>query len=320
MPPQQSPDSDVESSLMDADTAVSRAGSEQRGKTHADRSRHRRCRLHRLSHGSRAARAGDNVVIVDEVNDYYDPGIKERNLRKLIARYGNRVAVVRADICDAATMQGVFSDHKPTRVVHLAARAGVRPSIEDPMIYLKANVEGTTKLLELAVKHNIEHFVYASSSSVYGGLKKTLFSETDVVDSPVSQYAATKKMCELLAHTYYHLYGLNSTGLRFFTVYGPSGRPDMAAYKFIDRIANGRSIDQYGDGSSERDWTYVGDIVDGILRALDRPMGCEVFNLGNGNPIRCRASLRRCSVRSDGEPRSAFCRSSRATCRGQQRT
>jgi UDP-glucuronate 4-epimerase len=154
------------------------------------------------------------------------------------------------------------------------------------MIYLKANVEGTTKLLELAVKHNIEHFVYASSSSVYGGLKKTLFSETDVVDSPVSQYAATKKMCELLAHTYYHLYGLNSTGLRFFTVYGPSGRPDMAAYKFIDRIANGRSIDQYGDGSSERDWTYVGDIVDGILRALDRPMGCEVFNLGNGNPIR----------------------------------
>ena len=174
-------------------------------------------------------------------------------------------------------------------------------------------------LLELVREHgHIANFVYASSSSVYGGSKKTLFSETDIVDSPVSQYAATKKMCELLAHTYHHLYKLNVTGLRFFTVYGPSGRPDMAAFKFIDAIANGRTIDRYGDGSSERDWTYVGDIVDGILRALDRPMGCEVFNLGNGNPVKLsdfiseveaqlgvRASIRELPEQPGDVPRTA---------------
>jgi len=272
------------------------------------------------SHTANALLAmGDSVVIVDEMNEYYDSSLKRANITELQSRYGaDRCRFVEADICDVAVMSSVYEAAGITHVVHLAARAGVRPSIRDPMLYLHSNVEGTTKMLELAAKNNIVNFVYASSSSVYGGSKKTLFSETDIVDSPVSQYAATKKMCELLAHTYHHLYKLNVTGLRFFTVYGPSGRPDMAAFKFIDAIANGRTIDRYGDGSSERDWTYVGDIVDGILRALDRPMGCEVFNLGNGNPVKLsdfiseveaqlgvRASIRELPEQPGDVPRTA---------------
>jgi len=165
----------------------------------------------------------------------------------------------------------------------MAARAGVRPSIQDPYIYIHSNIEGTTSLMELSAKHGVENFVFASSSSVYGGCNSTFFSEDEVVDNPVSPYAASKKACELLAYTYHHLYNLNVTGLRFFTVYGPRGRPDMAPFKFIDRVSRGVELQQFGDGSSSRDYTYIEDIVDGVVRAIDRPYPYEIFNLGKGS-------------------------------------
>lgn len=164
----------------------------------------------------------------------------------------------------------------------------MRPSIQDPFLYIHSNVEATTRLLELARIHGCKNFVFASSSSVYCGSKKSLFSEEDVVDFPVSPYAATKKSCELIAYTYHHLYGMNVAGLRFFTVYGPRGRPDMAPFKFVDRVFRGEEIQQYGDGSSSRDYTYIDDIVDGVIRSLDRPLGYQIFNLGNGNPVGLR--------------------------------
>jgi len=233
-------------------------------------------------------RRGERVVIVDEMNDYYDVAAKEANLDAVRAAGGANVRIFKGDICDVAFLEArVFPTcPMPRRVVHLAARAGVRPSIDDPQIYVKTNVEGTTRLLELAAKRGNDAFVFASSSSVYGGSKKATFAETDAVDLPVSPYAATKKACELLAYTYHHLYGMHVAALRFFTVYGPRGRPDMAPLKFVDRVARGETIDKYGDGSSARDYTYVDDVVDGVLRALDRPRGYQVYNLGNGAPTR----------------------------------
>ena len=165
---------------------------------------------------------GDDVVVIDEVNDYYDVAIKESNLDLLVNTYGSdRVKIYRGDICDTDLLQSVFEQEKPKWVCHMAARAGVRPSIQDPLLYVHSNVEGTTKLLEFSRQHGVENFVFASSSSVYGGSKETLFDESQLVDRPISPYAATKKACELMAYTYHHLYGLNVTGLRFFTVYGP---------------------------------------------------------------------------------------------------
>lgn len=265
-------------------------------------------------------RRGDDVVIVDNMNDYYDVRVKQANLDllKSIASSpttksistpnddeentddmynGSTTArgsltVIIGDICDKEGMASVFKEHRPTHVCHLAARAGVRPSIDDPFIYVQTNVEGTVNMLELGAKHQVKNFVYASSSSVYGGSRKATFSESDSVDAPVSPYAATKKSCELLAATYGHLYGLNTTGLRFFTVYGPRGRPDMAPLKFTRRVMRGITIDQYGDGSSERDYTYISDIVDGILLSLDKPLGTEVLNLGRGDPCRLSDFIR----------------------------
>ena len=176
-------------------------------------------------------------------------------------------------------------------IVHLAARAGVRPSIDDPFLYLHSNSEATLRIFELARKFAVPHLAVASSSSVYGGSKKECFSEKDRVDQPVSPYAATKKATEEMAYCYHHLYGISVTMLRFFTVYGPRGRPDMAPYKFLHRIINGITIDQYGDGTSERDYTYIDDIVDGVVRSLDRPLGYEVFNIGNGRPISLKAFI-----------------------------
>lgn len=178
---------------------------------------------------------GDKVVIVDELNTYYDVSLKRANLKQLETTFGDdgSVVFVEGDICDAELMNAVFSEHQPTHVCHLAARAGVRASIDDPFVYVHSNVRGTLQMLELAAKQGCQNFVYASSSSVYGGSKKEKFAESDVVDSPVSPYAATKKACELLAATYHHLHGLNCTGLRFFTVYGPRGRPDMAPFKLV---------------------------------------------------------------------------------------
>lgn len=227
---------------------------------------------------------GDDVIIVDEMNDYYDVKIKENNLRLLREAYPDekRLKIVRADICDEDIMAKIFENDRPEWVCHMAARAGVRPSIQDPFVYIHSNIKGTTHLMELSAKHGVKNFVFASSSSVYGGSKSTFFSEEENVDNPVSPYAASKKACELLAYTYHHLYNLNISGLRFFTVYGPRGRPDMAPFKFIDRVSRGVEIQQFGDGSSSRDYTYISDIVDGVVRALDRPHKYEVFNLGKG--------------------------------------
>jgi UDP-glucuronate 4-epimerase len=227
---------------------------------------------------------GDDVVIVDEMNDYYDIRIKKSNLAMLMGKYGEkRVQVCIGDICDEEFMENVFETTRPEWVCHMGARAGVRPSIQDPHIYIHSNITGTTRLLELSHKFGVKNFVFASSSSVYGGSKSTYFSEEESVDFPVSPYAATKKACELLAFTYHHLYKLNISALRFFTVYGPRGRPDMAPFKFIDRVSRGMEIQQFGDGSSSRDYTYISDIVNGIVRAIDRPHKYQIFNLGKGD-------------------------------------
>lgn len=229
---------------------------------------------------------GDDVVIVDEMNDYYDVNIKEGNLALLqdkVGRQKHRLSIYRGDICDESFMLDLFEKECPTFVCHMAARAGVRPSIQDPYVYIHSNIRGTTNLLELSHKFGVENFVFASSSSVYGGSSSTYFSEEENVDNPVSPYAASKKACELLSYTYHHLYKLNITGLRFFTVYGPRGRPDMAPFKFIDRVSRGLELQQFGDGSSSRDYTYISDIVDGIVRAIDRPHPYEIFNLGKGS-------------------------------------
>lgn len=223
-------------------------------------------------------------MIVDEINDYYDVRIKESNLALLIEKYGpDRVQVYRGNICNEGFMIKVFEETSPQWICHMAARAGVRPSIQDPYIYIQSNIVATTLLMEMAHRFGVKNFVFASSSSVYGGSKSTFFSEDENVDNPVSPYAATKKACELLAYTYHHLYQLNVTGLRFFTVYGPRGRPDMAPFKFIDRISREIQIDKFGDGSSSRDYTYISDIVDGIVRSIDRPYPYQIFNLGKGN-------------------------------------
>jgi len=227
---------------------------------------------------------GDDVVIIDEMNEYYDVSIKESNLKLLKDNYPEegRVSIYRGDICDRKLLESIFETENIKWICHMAARAGVRPSIQDPFVYIHSNVNATTHLMELAHKHGIENFVFASSSSVYGGSKSTFFSEDEVVDHPVSPYAATKKTCELLAYTYHHLYNLKVTGLRFFTVYGPRGRPDMAPFKFTDRIYRGVEMQQFGDGSSSRDYTYISDIVDGTVRAIDRPYDYQIFNLGKG--------------------------------------
>ena len=218
------------------------------------------------------------------MNDYYDINLKRSNLKLLLSKYGSsRLSIYYGDICDEKFMENIFEETKIDWVCHMAARAGVRPSIQDPYVYIHSNIEGTTRLLELSCKYKVHNFVFASSSSVYGGLKSNYFSEDDNVDNPVSPYAASKKACELLAYTYHHLYGLNVAGLRFFTVYGPRGRPDMAPFKFIDRISHGMEIQQFGDGSSSRDYTYISDIVDGIIRSLDRPSGYEIYNLSKGS-------------------------------------
>jgi UDP-glucuronate 4-epimerase len=242
--------------------------------------------------GSHVAEAllerGDSVVIVDNMNDYYSVQVKDRNLailRNHSKASSSSLKIYKGDICDQALLDRIFEETKPSHVCHMAARAGVRPSVEDPFIYVQTNIMGTTRLLEMAVRYNVTNFVYASSSSVYGGLNQTSFREDAQIDNPWSPYAATKKSTELMAATYNHLYGLHSSGLRFFTVYGPRGRPDMAPYIFVDRISRGIPIQQYGDGTAVRDYTFIGDIVDGVLRSLDRAYPCEVFNLGRGDGV-----------------------------------
>ena len=222
---------------------------------------------------------GKQAVIIDDINNYYSPKLKRDRLKILLK--GVPLTFYQVSITNYKKLEEIFKKENFDKVCHLAARAGVRASLVDPFIYQDVNIRGTLNLLELSVRFKIKNFVYASSSSVYGGNKKMPFSENDSVDKPISVYATTKKADELLAHTYSHLYQLPTTGLRFFTVYGPWGRPDMALYKFCWQIKNNQPIEIYNQGRMWRDFTYIDDIVFGITSALQKNYACEVFNLGN---------------------------------------
>ena len=210
---------------------------------------------------------GDQVHGIDNHNDYYDPALKEARL----ARFAEHphYTHLRGDLADAQAVNGVFHDFQPQRVVNLAAQAGVRYSLKNPHAYAQSNLVGFVNMLEACRHHKVEHLVYASSSSVYGANRKLPFAVEDAVDHPVSLYAATKKANELMAHTYSHLYGLPTTGLRFFTVYGPWGRPDMSPMLFADRIVRGEPLDVFNHGNHSRDFTFIDDIVEGVIRTLD---------------------------------------------------
>lgn len=225
---------------------------------------------------------GESVVCADNLNTYYSPLRKVENIRALSSHPNFSFYVL--DIQDYDHLKEIYQKENIGKVVHLAARAGVRPSIEHPLRYRDTNVTGTINLLALSAEHGVENFIFASSSSVYGKNHKVPFSEDDHVDQPISPYAATKKACELFCYTYSHLTALNITCLRYFTVYGPAGRPDMAPYLFTDKIFKGEEITVYGPGM-ERDFTYIDDIVDGTIAALNKQLKFEVVNLGNSNPI-----------------------------------
>ncbi len=243
---------------------------------------------------------GEEVVGIDNLNDHYDVKLKEARLIEL-QPYPN-FKFQKLDISDASGINNLFERHAPQRVVHLAAQAGVRFSLISPQVYVESNVMGFTNVLEACRHHAVEHLVYASSSSVYGGNSKLPFSEHDNVDHPVSLYAATKKANELMAHTYSHLFRLPTTGLRFFTVYGPWGRPDMALFMFTKAILEGVPIKVFNHGNMVRDFTFIDDIVEGVVRVLDKPADANlafdstnpdpcsssapyrVFNIGNGQP------------------------------------
>jgi UDP-glucuronate 4-epimerase len=222
------------------------------------------------------------VIGVDNFDDFYDPRIKRRNIEGCLKN--KNFKLVEADIRDSSAMDKAVGSGVEI-IVHLAAKAGVRPSIEKPLLYADVNINGTMVLLEAARKHKVNKFIFGSSSSVYGNNKKVPFSEEDSVDFPISPYAATKKACELICHTYHHLYGISVTSLRFFTVYGPRQRPDLAIHKFAKLIEQGKPIPVYGDGSMMRDFTYIDDIIDGIVAAMNKCNGFHLYNLGESRPI-----------------------------------
>ena len=244
---------------------------------------------------------GDEVVGLDNLNPYYDVNLKRARLALLTAR--NRFSFVEADVADQAAVAALFAEHKPERVIHLAAQAGVRHSLTHPRDYVRSNLDGFLNILEACRHNNVEHLVFASSSSVYGANTKAPFSVHDNVDHPVSLYAASKKANELMAHCYSHLYALPTTGLRFFTVYGPWGRPDMALFIFTRKILAGEPIDVFNYGNNTRDFTYIDDIVEGVVRVSDRvpspnpnwsgaapdpgtsPAPYRLYNIGNNNPV-----------------------------------
>lgn len=233
---------------------------------------------------------GCKVIGIDNLNDYYDVHLKNARLKQL--KSYEKFNFIKGDISDKSMITNIFEEYKPNIVVNLAAQAGVRYSIENPDVYIQSNIVGFYNILEACRNYPVEHLVYASSSSVYGSNKKVPFEETDFVDNPVSLYAATKKSNELMAHTYSHLYNVPATGLRFFTVYGPMGRPDMAYFGFTDKYFAGESIKIFNNGNFEndlyRDFTYVDDIVEGIERLISNPpigeVQHKVFNIGNNNP------------------------------------
>ena len=236
---------------------------------------------------------GDTVIGVDNLNDYYDVSLKEARLQD-IAKHpqASNFKFIKLDLADTSATEALFASEQPERVIHLAAQAGVRYSLQNPHAYVQSNLVAFTNILEGCRHNKVEHLVYASSSSVYGGNTKLPFSEQDTVDHPVSLYAATKKANELMAHTYSHLYGIPTTGLRFFTVYGPWGRPDMSPFLFADAILNNKTIKVFNHGDMMRDFTYIDDIVEGVVRVADKPATLQtnssvpyrVFNIGNNQP------------------------------------
>ncbi len=219
------------------------------------------------------------VLGIDNMNDYYDPLLKMNRLEQISAH--DNFSFIELNISNYDQLSNVFSNYKPDKVVNLAAQAGVRYSLENPHAYVETNISGFMNILECCRYNKVKGLIYASSSSVYGGNKQNSFSIEDRVDKPISIYAASKKANELMAHTYNHLYGLNTTGLRFFTVYGPWGRPDMAMYIFTEKIMRGQKIPVFNHGKMERDFTYIDDIIQGIVKSLEKNYENEIFNLGN---------------------------------------
>jgi len=229
-------------------------------------------------------RMGSKVICIDSFDDFYNPAIKEDNISEIAGSKNFRL--YRSDITNFNQTEKIFSETDIDMVIHLAARAGVRPSIQNPLLYARVNILGTMNLLECCKKYNILKFIFASSSSVYGGNEKLPFSEEDNVDHPVSPYAATKKAGELICYTYHDLYKISIFCFRFFTVYGPRQRPEMAIHKFTRQILKGENIEIYGDGSSSRDYTYIDDVISGMVNSLDNMKGYEIINLGNSNTIK----------------------------------
>jgi len=231
-----------------------------------------------------------NIIGIDNINDYYDINKKLKNL-ELLKKY-EHFSFYKESIVDT----NIVTEVKPEIIINLAAMAGVRYSLENPKLYIRNNVEGQTNLLEQAVKNDVKMFIYASSSSVYGKNEKVPFTETDTLNNINSPYAASKRSCEIMANLYHKLYNLPVFGLRFFTVYGPRGRPDMAPYKFLSKISNSEKIDKYGNGESYRDYTYIDDIVNGIIGVIKNKnkRSCEIYNLGNSNPISLNNFIETC--------------------------
>ena len=230
------------------------------------------------------AEDNNTVIGLDNFDPSYSRSVKENNINQL--RNSDRFQLIEGDIRDAACVDHIFQANEIDVIAHLAARAGVRPSIKDPIGYQDVNINGTVVMLEAAKMFGVKKFVFASSSSIYGNNKKVPFAETDNVDFPISPYAATKKACELLCYTYHHLCGMDVTCLRFFTVYGPRQRPDLAIHKFTKLIEADEPIPVFGDGSMCRDFTYIDDIINGITAAIDRCHGYEIYNLGESRPVR----------------------------------
>jgi UDP-glucuronate 4-epimerase len=232
----------------------------------------------------RLLRDGHSVWAFDDLNNFYDPQFKQRNLRE-IQSLAKPFEFIHGDITDSAALGEIFSSVKFDQIIHLAARAGVRPSLADPALYQRVNVEGTVNVLEAARKSGVKKIIIASSSSVYGLNSKVPFSESDPIFSAISPYAASKLACEALGHVYHHIYKMDVTMLRFFTVYGPRQRPDLAIYKFAKLILAGKPIPVFGDGSAARDYTFVSDTVDGVVAATKKDFGYEIFNLGESETV-----------------------------------
>lgn len=233
----------------------------------------------------RLLKSGHAVVILDDLNDFYARSIKLRNVGEVRA-VGGDLELVEGDITDARLLNELFGRANIDQVVHLAARAGVRPSLMEPALYQRVNVEGTVNVLETARKHGVKKLVMASSSSVYGVNAKVPFAEVDPIFQAISPYAASKLACEALGHVYHHTHGMDITMLRFFTVYGPRQRPDLAIHKFARLIDSGEAIPVFGDGSTARDYTYIDDIVDGVIASTERSLGYEVINLGESQTVK----------------------------------